>query len=124
MEEKYRLQELQTDGIFTNKKVRYLLLIIWLIGTILLSVCIFFVTKSILALLIIAFGYSCIFGIIALSLYLFPKNNKEYEYIKNIGKKDTAYIVDTGFSQYGHRAHIRNGIVSIAISTIFFIFCI
>lgn len=121
MEEKYKLQELQTNDIFTNKKVRYLLLIIWLIGVILLSVCIFFVTKSILAMLVIAFSYSCIFGIIALSIYLFPKNNKEYEYIRNIGKKDTAYIVDTGFSQHGHNAHNSNAVATIAAS-IYFIY--
>ena len=99
MEEKYKLQELQTNNIFANKKLKYLLFTIWLIGVILLSVLIFFTANSILAMLLFAFSYSCIFGILALYIYLFPKNNKDYKYIKNIGKKDTAYIVDTGFTR-------------------------
>lgn len=99
MEEKYKLQELQTDNIFTNKKIRYLLFSTWLIGVIFLSVLIFLISKSIGISLLIAFSYSCIFGMLALYIYLFPKNNKEYKYIRNIGKKDTAYIVDTGFTR-------------------------
>ncbi len=99
MEEKYKLQEIQTDDIFTRKKIKYLFFTIWLIGVILLSVLIFVISKSIGISLLIAFSYSCIFGMLALYIYLFPKNNKAYKYIKNIGKKDTAYIVDTGFTR-------------------------
>ena len=121
MEEKYKLQELQSNNIFVNKKVNYLLFIIWLVGVILLSVLIFFTANSILAMLLFAFSYSCIFGILALYIYLFPKNNKDYKYIKNIGKKDTAYIVDTGFSQYGHHGNNVNDnpIVTLTIAAIF-----
>ncbi len=120
MEEKYKLKELKTDNIISIKKIKTLLFTIWLIGVIIISILIFIATKSIGATLLIAFSYSCIFGIFALFIYLFPKNNKEYEYIKNIGKKDTAYIVDTGFSQYGHSVHLSgNPIVSIAIAAAF-----
>ena len=120
MEEKYKLQEIQNDNIFTSKKVKYLLFIIWLIGVILLSVLIFLISKFIGISLLIAFIYSFIFGMIALYICLIPKNNKEYKYIKDIGKKDTAYIVDTGFTHYSHSGHSGgNPIVSIAIVAAF-----
>ena len=37
--------------------------------------------------LIIAFSYSTILGIMALTIYFAPKNNKENIYLKNIKKK-------------------------------------
>ena len=101
MEEEYKLQEIQTKDIFTNKKVRYVLFAIWVIGVIILLIFSVNTTKSTrIILLIIAFGYSCIFGILALAIWASPKNNKDYKYIKDIGKKETAYIVDTGYSRH------------------------
>ena len=52
-------------------------------------------------MLTMAFAYSSMFGILALTIYFFPKNNNEYKYLKNIGKKDKAYIVGVGFSLHG-----------------------
>ncbi len=92
MEEKYKLKELKTDNIFSIKKVKIFLFTIWLVSVLILSILIFIATKSIGATLLMAFSESCILGIFALSIYLYPKNNREYEYIKNIGKKDFAYM--------------------------------
>ena len=99
MEEKYILQELQTNDIFTNKTLKRALFIIWLIGVIIISI--LNITEPFLWF-IFAFAYSSIFGILALTIYLFPKKNTEYKQLKDIGKKEQAYIVDTGFSRHSH----------------------
>lgn len=105
MEEKYILQELQTNDIFTNKTLKRALFIIWLIGVIIISI--LNITEPFLWF-IFAFAYSSIFGILALTIYLFPKNNTEYKQLKDIGKKEQAYIVDTGFSR--HSYSMRTGV--------------
>lgn len=105
MEEEYELQEIQTPDVFANRKARYVLLAISLICIIILSIRAGIESKSIGIMLILLFGYICMLGIIALAIYLFPKNNKQYKYIKDIGKKDTAYIVGTGYSR--HRGFLR-----------------
>ncbi len=105
MEEKYKLQELQTKDIFTNKTLKKAILTIWLIGVIIISI--LNITEPFLWF-IFAFAYSSIFGILALTIYLFPKNNTEYKQLKDIGKKEQAYIVDTGFSR--HSYSMRTGV--------------
>lgn len=110
MEEKYILQELQTNDIFTNKTLKRLLFIIWLIGVIIISI--LTITEPFLWF-IFAFAYSSIFGILTLTIYLFPKNNTEYKQLKDIGKKEQAYIIDTGFSRHGNSRGIifkRSGV--------------
>ena len=82
MEEKYKLQELQTKDIFTNKTLKKAILTIWLIGVIIISI--LNITEPFLWF-IFAFAYSSIFGILALTIYLFPKNNTEYKQLKDIG---------------------------------------
>lgn len=105
MEEKYKLQELQTKDIFTNKTLKKAILTIWLIGVIIISI--LNITEPFLWF-IFAFAYSSIFGILSLTIYLFPKNNTEYKQLKDIGKKEQAYIVDTGFSR--HSYSMRTGV--------------
>ena len=105
MEEKYKLQELQTKDIFTNKTLKKAILTIWLIGVIIISI--LNITEHFLWF-IFAFAYSSIFGILSLTIYLFPKNNTEYKQLKDIGKKEQAYIVDTGFSR--HSYSMRTGV--------------
>lgn len=105
MEEKYKLQELQTKDIFTNKTLKKAILTIWLIGVIIISI--LNIIEPFLWF-IFAFAYSSIFGILSLTIYLFPKNNTEYKQLKDIGKKEQAYIVDTGFSR--HSYSMRTGV--------------
>ena len=107
MEELYKLQELESNGIFTNKKLKYFLFALWLVGMIIFTILALIANDKnfIVLTLIIAFSYSTILGIMALTMYFAPKNNKENKYLKEIGKKNTGYIINTGFSCHGRSCY-------------------
>lgn len=100
MENKYKLQYLQTIDIWNSKTTKIILFSIWLIVVLFLIIVSIISPDNFLGMLLLIFAYSCMFGIIALSIFLSPKNNKDYEYLKNIGQKENSYIVDAGFSRH------------------------
>ena len=101
MEEIYKLKEIQTKYVFTNKIVKRIILFVWIAGLLVYTFACIFFKSGFMPWFILAFGYSSIFGIVSLTMFLFPKNNIEYKYLKDTGKKDLAYIVDVGFSSHG-----------------------
>ncbi len=107
MENLYKLQELESNDIFTNIKLNYFLFSLWLIGMIIFTILALISSDKnfIVLTLIIAFAYSTILGIMALTIYFAPKNNKENKYLKEIGKKHTGYVINTGFSCHGRSCY-------------------
>lgn len=102
---KYKLEYIQTFDILDNKITKIILFFIWLIVVVFLIIVSISSPDISFLILLLAFAYSCMFEMILLIIYLPPRNNKNYEYLKNIGEKEIAYIVDAGFTRRNSYPH-------------------
>ena len=80
MEKKYKLEYIQTFDILDNKITKIILFFIWLIVVVFLIIVSISSPDISFLILLLAFAYSCMFGMILLIIYLPPRNNKNYEY--------------------------------------------
>ena len=102
MDEIYKLQEIQGINPFTYKLKKYLFMIL-IIGILYLVIKLIIVPDILFKiwLIISIVAYSSIVGIAILTIHWFPQYNKDYKKIKDIGEKDKAYIIDTGYTLRG-----------------------
>lgn len=103
MNKNYKFQELR-DRDFITYKISIILSIsigIFALIFIPLSFFSFAETRFVILTLFIVFAIIILFIVLALTIHFYPKNNIDNKNLKNIGKKDCAYIIDTGFSRYG-----------------------
>ena len=103
MNKNYKFQELR-DRDFITYKISLILSIsigIFALIFIPLSFFSFAETRFVILTLFIVFAIIILFIVLALTIHFYPKNNIDNKNLKNIGKKDCAYIIDTGVGRYG-----------------------